>query len=81
MRPVQQAPGRQGLGVPARGHGRDAQLCGEVRDPGRAALPHQGEQTVVTFNSTLAHGKIPSGCGGSVERRPSSDPESPRKHG
>lgn len=57
--PVEQAAVGQFLDVPAHRDGRDPQLRGQVRHPGGAPVPHQPEQAVMTFSSTLAHGGSP----------------------
>ncbi len=59
MHPVEQAPAGQDLDVPAGGDGGDAEPFGQLGDAGGAALAHQGQQSVVSFGSTLAHGAVP----------------------
>lgn len=59
MDPVQQSALGQRLGVAARRDGGDPQQTGQIGDTGRAALPYQGQKSVVTFSCTLAHGGSP----------------------
>ncbi|GGV84543.1 hypothetical protein GCM10015535_29530 [Streptomyces gelaticus] len=66
MHPVEKAATGQLLHVAAGRDGRDAQLRGQIRDPGRTPFPYQSEQAVMTFSSTFAHGSSPLAvCGAS----------------
>ncbi|GGS69380.1 hypothetical protein GCM10010222_07770 [Streptomyces tanashiensis] len=72
MHPVEQAPAGQDLDVPAGGDGGDPEAFGQFGDAGGAALAHQGQQSVVSFGGTLAHGVFPLAV--VVIRRPQGGP-------
>ncbi|KWT56989.1 hypothetical protein ADL21_37025 [Streptomyces albus subsp. albus] len=76
VHPVQQPLPGQRLDIAPYGDGRDAELVGQVGDAGRAALPYQGQQTVMTLHSTLAHGGSPLAVWWTGDGR-SPDPSSP----
>ncbi|CAM5446388.1 hypothetical protein STANM309S_03351 [Streptomyces tanashiensis] len=69
MHPVEQAPAGQDLDVPAGGDRGDPEAFGQFGDAGGAALAHQGQQSVVSFGGTLAHGVFPSRWWWSVDPR------------